>query len=498
MYLIDRAIEFNMGALSPDGALIVQTGESTGRSTKERFVVKRPDVENEINWGAVNKAIDSEFGDSFLAKLEKKVLGENHFSMKGFVGCFEVEVFSTSPWHIAFAENMFRKEIVASLKSQVQQDLKIQIFHYPEGTVSGLGLQHEYEKAIIVDPARLKVGIVGTSYAGEIKKSAFSLCNYLLPKFGILPMHSSANCDLDGKNSSVLFGLSGTGKTTLSADPDRYLIGDDEIIWSKKGLSNMEGGCYAKLINLSAENEPDIWKAANRKGSILENVDWNQKTGEIDFSSSRYTENTRASYSIEALDKVFDQSRESQPPSSIVFLTADAFGALPALARLNSWQAQYHFISGYTAKLAGTEIGVVQPQATFSSCFGAPFMPRSPKVYAELLANLCTQYQVPVWILNTGWVGGYKTGQRFPIPVSRRLLTAIQSGSLESARMIKHPIFGFEVPQSVEGVDPQWLQIPTGSQVEELAQKFIDNAHMIHIPTDIANKGGPLVSKSVH
>ncbi|MCB9024861.1 MAG: phosphoenolpyruvate carboxykinase (ATP) [Bdellovibrionaceae bacterium] len=496
MQLIEQTIKAKLGQLSKDGALIVNTGKSTGRSTKERFVIRRPDIEKDIHWGDVNQPMNAKKGDLFLNAIERSVMDNQHYIMKGYVGCFKVEVYSTSPWHIAFAENMFRSDVIEGLKKLVPDDLTIKIYHDPEGTVADLGIDHEYNKAIIVDPSNLKVAIVGTAYAGEIKKSAFALCNFLFPKYGIMPMHSSANCSNNGAQSCVLFGLSGTGKTTLSADPTRYLIGDDEIVWSKNGISNLEGGCYAKLIKLSEKNEPDIWHAANRQGSILENVSFNMETGEIDFDSNIITENTRGSYSIEALDKVFNQQQEAQPPTSIVFLTADAFGALPAVSRLNEWQAQYHFISGYTAKVAGTEIGVVEPQATFSACFGAPFMPRAPKVYAELLAQLCRQYKAPVWLVNTGWVGGCENGERFPIHVSRSILTAIQNGELNDVEMKKHPVFGFDVPVTVPGVEAQWLQIPDGPQVKELGQKFINNAKANGIPEDICDRGGPVVFHS--
>lgn len=496
MQLIEETINSNRGQLSKDGALVVHTGESTGRSTKERFVVRRPEIEQDIDWGQVNQAMDSAKGDLILQAIESRIFNDHHYTMKGYVGCFKIEVYSKSPWHIAFAKNMFRKDCIESLKAQVHEDLTIKVYHDPEAQVKDLGIEHEFNKAIIVDPAHLKVGIVGTAYAGEIKKSAFALCNYLFPKYGIMPMHASANCEKDGTQSCVLFGLSGTGKTTLSADPERHLIGDDEIVWSAKGLSNLEGGCYAKLINLNQKNEPDIWRAANRQGSILENVCFNQETGEVDFCSNLITENTRASYSLQALDKVFDQQNEAQPPSSIVFLTADAFGALPAAARLDDWQAQYHFISGYTAKVAGTEMGVVEPQATFSACFGAPFMPRAPRVYAELLAKLCRKYEVPVWLVNTGWVGGYQNGERYPIPVSRKILAAIQGGEFNQVKWLKHPVFGFQVPQEIPGVESKWLQIPEGPQVQDLARKFMNNAKAKGIPVDVCDRGGPLVLNS--
>lgn len=290
---INVSLKEEMGTLSKDGALVVCTGQSTGRSTKERYVVQRSEVMDDIEWGSVNQPISCDFSKEYFQRIEAHVTKGKFFEMEGYVGCFKVKVKSTSPWHIAFAQNMFRENVIESLTAQVPSDVVIQIFHDPYGTVSDLGLHHKHEKAIILDAADLKVGIIGTAYAGEIKKSAFTLCNFLMPKYGILPMHSSANCKKDGSASSILFGLSGTGKTTLSADPHRFLIGDDEIIWSNNGLSNLEGGCYAKLINLDAKKEPDIYKAANCKGAILENVVLNKETGEVNFFDSSLTENTR-------------------------------------------------------------------------------------------------------------------------------------------------------------------------------------------------------------
>ncbi|MCC7405988.1 MAG: phosphoenolpyruvate carboxykinase (ATP) [Bdellovibrionales bacterium] len=496
---IEVSVRHEHAVLSRDGALLVKTGASTGRSTKERFVVQRPEIMKDVDWGNINQPIDGEFADAYFAALKKRVVGGQHFCMNGYVGSFPIEVVSTSPWHILFAKNMFRRHVIPALAQHIPDDVNIEIWHDPHGKVSDLQLGREFpfEKAIIVDLAQLKVGIIGTAYAGEVKKSAFSVCNYLMPKYGIFPMHASANCMEDGDESSVLFGLSGTGKTTLSADPERFLIGDDEIVWSPTGISNLEGGCYAKLINLKESHEPDIYQAANKFGSILENVAFNEHTREIDFCDSSITENTRGSYSLDVLTRVFDQTQEAKPPKSIVFLTADAFGALPAVARLNPWQAQYHFISGYTAKLAGTEIGVTEPQAAFSACFGAPFMPRSPSVYAGMMAEMAKKYDVTVWLLNTGWTkGGYGKGERFPIPVSRRLLRAIQSGELNKVQMQKHPIFGFDVPVEVPGVDPEWLSFPQGPQVMELAKRFIANAESKKsaFTAEIVENGGPKVN----
>lgn len=493
---INQCVDSNLGKLTKDGALVVSTGESTGRSTKERFVVRQPEVENDIEWGKVNQPISPEFATEFFSRLESKIDEGQTYEMQGYVGSFKVKVKSTSPWHIAFAQNMFRDAVIESLKDQVADDVEITIIHHPYGAVSELGMEHKFEKAIVLDPVALKVGICGTAYAGEIKKSAFTLCNFLMPKYGIFPMHSSANCLQDGTNSSILFGLSGTGKTTLSADPVRFLIGDDEIIWSETGLSNLEGGCYAKLIHLDENKEPEIFKAANRSGAILENVVFKSNEEAIDFDDDTLTENTRGSYCISALEKVFEQSKEASHPQSIVFLTADAFGAFPAVARLDEWQSQYHFISGYTAKVAGTEIGITEPEATFSACFGAPFMPRKASVYAGMLAKMSKKYNVPVWLLNTGWTnGGYGKGERFPISVSRTLLAAIQNGELNNAKMVKHPVFGFEVPVSVPGVDAQYLAIPNNDAVYELARKFQQNAEQIKssLTSEIVDRGGPLI-----
>ncbi len=493
--LIEKALLQEKGVLSPQGALMVKTGKSTGRSTKERFVVDHPELKTEIQWGKVNQPIAPERAQLFFDKASEYLDKNETFDMSAYVGCFSVSVKSLSPWHIAFAKNMFRDEVISSLKDQVNEDIEIKILHLPDVRPQDLGIEHEYEKAILLDPKEMKVVIMGTAYAGEIKKSAFTLCNFALPRFDILPMHSSANCKVDGTNSSVLFGLSGTGKTTLSADPGRHLIGDDEIVWSKKGLSNLEGGCYAKLINLSAEDEPEIYQAANKFGSVLENVYYDDSTRQIDFTDNRFTENTRASYPITSLNKVYNQNVEASTPNSVVFLTADAFGALPAVARLDKWQTQYHFISGYTAKVAGTEIGVTEPEATFSACFGAPFMPRSASVYAKLLAEFIDQQNVPVWILNTGWVKGYGKGDRFPISVSRQFLELIQSGELENVPMKTHPLFGFKVPESIPGMDPQWFEIPDGEHVANLAKKFQQNAEANKdaFTEEIIDNGGPRV-----
>ncbi len=493
--MIEETIRLGLGKLSSDGALMVDTGEFTGRAAKFRYVVQRPEVQDTVDWGAVNRPIDLNFATDFYNAIEKNVNENKNYSMSGFVGCFPITVNSKSPQHILFAQNMFREAVIDDIDSEIQIDKPIQVYHAPYDTVSDLGLDHSQETLIILDLVEKKVGIVGTAYAGEIKKSAFSVCNYLMPDVGIFPMHSSANCTPDGTNACVLFGLSGTGKTTLSADHTRAIIGDDEIIWSDRGLSNLEGGCYAKLIDLTKETEPEIFDASNRYGSMLENVVYDSDARTVDFSDGTKTENTRGSYDITALENVFDQSKESDQPRTIVFLTADAFGALPAVSKLDSNQAQYHFMSGYTAKVAGTELGVTEPSATFSACFGAPFMPRHPCVYAALLAKKAKENNATVWLLNTGWVNGYTSGKRFPIGVSRQILAMIQSGELDKQPTVEHPVFGFQVPTSCPEVDPELLKMPTGPVVNELAQKFVNNFESMAsvVSRDVLEKGGPCV-----
>jgi phosphoenolpyruvate carboxykinase (ATP) len=475
------------------GALVVQTGKYTGRAVKDRFVVRNAATENTIDWGSTNAGLPESFATPFFQKLEQSFQSGPRYEYRGYVGVYPIEVVSRSPWHILFAENMFRDHCIDSL-AKLAAGKTIRIFHDPYGTVSHYASGHSSETLILLDPAQTKVGIVGTAYAGEIKKSAFTLCNYLLPEQNILSMHASANTLEDGSKSCVLFGLSGTGKTTLSASPDRWLIGDDEIVWSPTGLSNLEGGCYAKLIDLKQESEPEIYSAIHAPGAILENVALNSN-GSIDFSNRSRTENTRGSYPLNHLKKFFRQDREAQAPSTIVFLTSDAFGAMPACARLNPTQAAYHFISGYTAKVAGTEIGVKEPQATFSHCFGAPFMPRHPSVYAKLLAESASRLGATFWILNTGWHGGgYGKGSRYPIDVSRKLLAAIQSGALSQVPTKKHPLFGFEVPTSCPGVADSFLNIPEGEPVRHLAQLFQKNMErFITNGNDDLLKGGPIL-----
>lgn len=494
---IEDAIKLGLAKLSQSGALVVETGAYTGRAVNDRHVAKDPSIQDHINWGPQNREASPAEVQSVIEAVQASLARAGKiYTYRGFVGPFPVEVQSVSPWHALFASHMFRQ--TPALKNDLQGSSKqtIRIFHNPNLSPAELGVKGISSKAYIgVDFARTTIGICGTQYAGEIKKSAFASANYLLPPMGHFPMHASANCRSDGTGSSVLFGLSGTGKTTLSAVSDRPLIGDDEIIWTDEGLWNLEGGCYAKLIKLSQESEPEIFSAVNRWGAIQENVVLNESRVP-NFDNDTKTENTRGSYPLGYLPNVFDTKRPAGHPTSIIFLTADAFGALPAVAKLNPDQAEYHFISGYTARVAGTELGVKEPSAVFSSCFGAPFMPRSPAVYSALLRDRMLHHKTSVWIVNTGWTnGGYGKGPRFPIAVSRAIVRGIQSGELDAAPTTQHPIFGFAVPKQISGVDAQYLKIPEGPHVNEVAQKFIENAKKLGalIPKHVLEHGGPRV-----
>lgn len=456
------------------GATVVDTGKYTGRATKDRYICLRPETDKTIHWSDINKPMS--LGDvlTMSKSLEHHLDSPLTLKFSGFVGAHKIEVHSSSSWHIDFCKNMFRQ--APAPISGLNTGEVIKIFHEPKLHPSRFLPSYKSDALIVLDPYERKVWIVGTAYAGEIKKAAFATCNYLLPELGYFPMHASANCKKDGSESCVLFGLSGTGKTTLSADPERALIGDDEIVWAPTGLFNLEGGCYAKLIDLKESQEPEIWKAIHSSNAILENVGFNPTTKEVDFSDRSKTENTRGSYPLSALSNVFDQNKLAQNPKTVVFLMADAFGAMPACARLSTVQAQRFFLSGYTAKVAGTEVGVKEPQAVFSACFGEPFMPLAPKKYAQMLAEHMEASGTQVWLLNTGWTsGGYLNGKRYPLAVSRQLLKCIQSGELAKEPTVQHPVFEFQVPTRCPGVDAKYLSIPSGEVVEKVAALFAEN-----------------------
>jgi phosphoenolpyruvate carboxykinase (ATP) len=456
--LYEHAIARGEARLAEGGPLVVDTGVHTGRSPKDKFIVREPGSESRIWWGDVN----SELSEERFERLRHKValrLGEGDvYVVDAFAGAdpahrIAVRVVSESPWHALFAKTLFIDPTDAELEEMEPQAL---ILHAPSVPADPDEDGTRSETFICLHPSRLEVVIGGTYYAGEIKKSVFSLMNDRLPLEGVLPMHCSANVD-DAGRVTVFFGLSGTGKTTLSADPERRLIGDDEHGWADHGVFNFEGGCYAKVIRLSEDAEPQIYATTRAFGTVLENVVMDER-GIVDLDDAAKTENTRAAYKLERIANALPAKRAGLP-SSVVFLTADAFGILPPIARLSRDQAMYWFLSGFTAKLAGTEIGVTEPQPTFSACFGAPFLPQPPSVYARMLGDkLDAHSDVSVWLVNTGWTGGpFGEGRRMPIAATRTLLDAALSGELDAVEYRVDPMFGLEVPVEVPGVDSALL-----------------------------------------
>ena len=469
---IEESIRLHQGLLTTQGALSVQTGKFTGRSASTRWIVDEASTRAEIGWNASNRPIQADraliLRDGVDAELEKHKSQIFH----SYVGPFRVRVRSNSPWHLAFCQNMFRARPIENSTSV--EIPTIEVFHLPFHDARKWLSDLKSEAAVVLNMAERSIVIVGTAYAGEIKKGVFSVANFLLPIQSTLPMHASANCLSNGSQTSILFGLSGTGKTTLSSVEGRYMIGDDEIAWSKTGVFNLEGGCYAKLIGLTEEREPEIYRAVNSYGSIVENVVVDPNTHLADFEDSTKTENTRGSYPLDSLENVFDQNREADPPDTLVFLMADAFGAMPAIARLDHDQALQFFLAGYTAKVAGTEMGVKEPVATFSPCFGAPFMPRSSRSYANMLRERLESHpNSSIWLLNTGWsAGGYAKGERFPLKVTRAILKSAQDGALAHKRTTRHPDFGFEVPVECPGIESKWMSAPQGQAVNDLLKRF--------------------------
>jgi phosphoenolpyruvate carboxykinase (ATP) len=413
MKLIDLAVARGEGFLSAHGALVTETGERTGRSPNDKFIVDEESTNQDVNWGDVNISTDLATFERMKAQVINYLSERDSLFVQDlYCGAEESEalpirVINQNAWHNAFARNMF---VRPSAEQLVEHQPQFTVYHAPHFEAADKTLNSQC--FVIVNYAAGEVIIGGTRYAGEIKKSIFSVMNLILPKKGILPMHCSANTT--GENTAIFFGLSGTGKTTLSADPNRALIGDDEHGWGSNGIFNFEGGCYAKLINLSEEDEPEIFGTTKRKGTVLENIVVDDD-GVPDFFDTSKTQNTRGSYPIEFIDNRTADSKGGHP-QNVIFLTCDAFGVLPPISRLTPSQAAYHFISGYTAKVAGTEIGVTEPQATFSACFGEPFMPMHPGVYADLLSSKMAEYGATAWLINTGWSGGaYGVGSRMNI-----------------------------------------------------------------------------------
>ena len=448
-------------AISSVGALLVYSGEKTGRSPKDKRVVRHADSEANIDWGNINIGLDEQ---TYFVNRERAIdylnICERLFVVDAFAGWdpkyrIKVRIVCTRAYHALFMQNMLIMPSEKELKEFGTPDYVI--FNAGGFPANSYTSQMTSKTSVDVHLERKEIVILGTQYAGEMKKGIFSVMNYLMPLEGVLPMHCSANVGAEG-DVTYLFGLSGTGKTTLSADPKRKLIGDDEHCWTDEGTFNIEGGCYAKAINLSAESEPDIFNAI-RFGTVLENVAYDKKTREVDYADTSITENTRASYPISHIDNVQIPCVAGHP-KNIIFLTCDAFGVLPPVSRLSPEQASYHFISGYTAKVAGTEMGVTEPQATFSACFGAAFMMWHPNKYAELLAEKMKKHQVTAWLINTGWTGGgHGVGSRIRLKYTRAMVDAIHQGDFAKASFTRDAHFGFMIPDRCPGV-PEALLLP--------------------------------------
>ncbi|MBT3556552.1 MAG: phosphoenolpyruvate carboxykinase [Rhodospirillales bacterium] len=482
--LVEMAIARGEGNLARGGSLVTLTGQHTGRSPHDRFIVEDDETRDEIWWGDVNRPISSAHFDNLYEKMLAHYKGKDAFVQDCYAGAdtnyrLPVRLVTENAWHNLFVRNMFIQPDGSELGSfepsfTVLQAPSLLADPEADGTTSGT--------FIVVNLAKRLVLIGGSAYAGEMKKSIFSIMNFLLPPRDVLPMHCSANVGSAG-DSAIFFGLSGTGKTTLSADSSRTLIGDDEHGWSPDGIFNFEGGCYAKTINLTLETEPEIFETTRTFGSIIENVMMDDATRELDFFDTRYSENGRVAYDISQIPNASETGMTGHP-KNIVMLTCDAFGVLPPVSQLTSDQAMYHFLSGYTAKVAGTERGLKEPAATFSTCFGAPFMPRHPTVYAKLLGEKMAAHGAKCWLVNTGWSGGgYGVGDRMKIAYTRAMVNAALDGRLESAGFDADPNFGVMVPTSCPDVPGDVLNPRNtwsdgsayDSQARDLTQRFEKN-----------------------
>ena len=478
--LTEKALARGEGTLSNTGALVVKTGKYTGRSANDKFIVDTPAVHDEIAWGKVNRPIEKEKYDAIKSKVLAYLQNRELFVFDGFAGADEKYMKGFRIVNELASQNLFIHQLLRRPSQEqldnFQPDYTILVAPgfkcIPEidGTRSEAAILVNYEEKMVV--------ICGSQYAGEIKKSVFSVMNYVLPKMGVFPMHCSANIGHDG-DSAVFFGLSGTGKTTLSADPNRKLIGDDEHGWADDSVFNFEGGCYAKCINLSAEKEPDIYNAI-KFGALVENVVMDPETREFDFDDASLAENSRVGYPVEYIPNAELSGKSTSVPKTVIFLTADAYGVLPPISKLDKNQAMYYFVSGFTSKLAGTEIGITSPVPTFSTCFGEPFLPLDPSVYASMLAEKVEKSGANVYLVNTGWNG---TGKRMKLSYTRAMVTAALNGSLENAEFVTDPYFGVAVPTSCEGV-PSELLVPANTwedkaayeaKAKELAKSFVEN-----------------------
>jgi phosphoenolpyruvate carboxykinase (ATP) len=482
--LYEEAIRRGEGRVAAGGPFAAITTPHTGRSPNDKFIVREASCESDIWWGKINQNMEEAQYQTLRADVLAYLAERDLFVRDVFAGAdpahrLAVRFVTQNAWHALFAHNMFLRPNAGELEAFAP---RFTVLHAPDLQADPARHGTRSSTFIVINFAERTALIGGTRYAGEMKKSIFSVLNYLYPKQGILSMHCSANVGEEG-DVAVFFGLSGTGKTTLSADPTRGLIGDDEHGWSGEGIFNFEGGCYAKVIRLSADGEPEIYATTTMFGTVLENVVLNQETREVDLDSSEITENTRASYPIHAIPNHVPGG-QSGHPSNIVFLTADAFGVMPPIAHLSPEQAMYHFLAGYTAKVAGTERGVTEPQATFSACFGAPFLPLPPGVYAKMLGERIAHHKVKCWLLNTGWTGGpYGEGERMRLHHTRAMVHAALSGKLNDVPTREDPVFGVQVPTSVPGV-PSAVLDPRGTwkdparydaQAAKMAKMFYEN-----------------------
>lgn len=483
--LIQEALKRDEGTLGQGGAFLVTTGKFTGRSPKDKHVVKTPSVADSI-WWENNAAMSPEGFDALHADMLEHMKGRDYF-VQDLIGgsdptvSINVRMVTELSWHNLFIRHLLRRPERAELDSFIAD---FTVINCPSFQANPEKHNCRSETVIAMNFDKKLILISGTEYAGENKKSVFTLLNYLLPEKGIMPMHCSANHAVGNPvDTAVFFGLSGTGKTTLSADPQRVLIGDDEHGWSDRGTFNFEGGCYAKTINLNPEAEPEIFATTSKFGTVIENMVFDPETLELDFDDDSLTANMRCAYPLEYISNASDTALGGHP-KNVIMLTCDAFGVLPPISRLTPAQAMYHFLSGFTSKVAGTERGVTEPEPTFSTCFGAPFMPRRPEAYGNLLREKIAKHGATCWLVNTGWTGGaYGTGSRMPIKATRALLTAALDGSLAEAKFRKDENFGFDVPVEVPGVDTALLDPRStwndpaayDAQAAKLVQMFADN-----------------------
>ncbi|MEE8577447.1 MAG: phosphoenolpyruvate carboxykinase [candidate division Zixibacteria bacterium] len=482
--LYEHAVRNHEAQIGHLGPLVVRTGLHTGRAAKEKFIVEEPGSQDMVWWGKVNKPFPLDKFDMMFRRLEAYLQGRPLYVQDCYGGHDEryrlpVRVITETAWHNLFARTMLIQARWDELEKHVPQ---FTVLHVPNfHAIPEIDGTHS-QAFILLNLSKKLVLIGGTAYAGEIKKSVFTILNYLLPQKNVLSMHCSANIGPDG-DTALFFGLSGTGKTTLSADPNRGLIGDDEHGWSADGIFNFEGGCYAKVIKLDPESEPEIYATTRRFGTILENVGFDPVTRRIDLDDSSLTENTRAAYPLTHIPNTLKEGKAGHP-RNVIMLTADAFGVMPPISKLTPEQAMYHFISGYTAKVAGTEAGVTEPQATFSACFGAPFMVLHPSRYAELLAQRIREHKVNCWLVNTGWTGGpCGVGERMKISHTRAMLNAAIEGKLDNVKFEADPIFGVQVPTECPGVPNEVLSARNtwadkdayDKKAEHLAQLFVEN-----------------------